>query len=1354
VNRHHNIETVVVLALVVGSAHAGPVDQTSIADENRVFHRLTFEGAVDPVFEQVSIGEDGGQLISRFNHPGVQAPGSSNVGFIFPSSSNEDKNTVQQSISEAFAVADPGDVVYIHFIARGGLMPDAGESGELNGSDEYLRLLSEGEPDALLTDDELAAMVSGLPAGVALLVVVDSCYGSGFAGGADDIVESDFVKVIGTNANCPFDPYVSLSSTFVSFTEDIVLRLIQGGVISGDDLENYLTGEGWDLDPPSGSTGDPQSGHSRYDGSQPLPTLTVDSITGSVATLSGANFTSQSSISVEVVTASTRVEVGTTMTDMSGEFSSFVVDVNPPGPDLPEEYFLIVATDASELYDWHLERGESQIIYVDTDATGANNGTSWADAYVFLYDALNGSQAGDQIWVADGTYVPTDKSCVDVNDCFGSPCMGNVCAWSEPRLLYFPVRNGVELYGGFNGTEATLQDRDLSMGFETILSGDVEGDDVAESCSDHADCPTLGAACLPPNFCVNDDSTPCATDMDCEVALVGGICRLQSSCERDPMHSCSTDDECFDLGERCIDATCIINRNVSDNSYFVMIDFSFDIFTTIDGFTIKGGNQTVGPTDPALLIDAGAGILAGASGVNNFALSTIRNCLITENSSKRGSGIFSSPASETSMVRIENVIFKRNHAYDFGGALFESGLGVISDCLFEKNVALGAESVTPSGGAITWGGNGVIQDCVFLENVAGSASAVLASDAEGLLADCCMGDNFAFLGNTIGFAGIAEPTITDVLIIESEEGTMAELCPLPGGPAPGQAGSDFFARVFVVGGSAQSIEVTDLLTIGLNGSYEKDQSGPGVAGTISAGSILLTNSLAIAAPHDVCTPECVIPGDPDDATCCRQPLISLEDNMDINCTGDFVIDGAEGGGPFGTIIPPPKLKTDGVSDLRVGGNLQLIGSAAMVCRSSESITVGGSFLNHSTAPELIDCGMGSIVMEPGQLFGPGIRTFEVAGWNLGPTESGLDDNFSLGTVEVGDGIVVQMVDEFDNRTSDTGSCDEALYVDTLVVGSGATLETNGCAVYYENLVNNGLIPGLGTDVQEITEPPIPACVVASECADANDDNIRDDNCVWSDCQSEFQLCSFIALTQFADMGGAFGVCPPDGFANIHDRNHSLSCFAGTNPCDPINVDAGSAFGACPPDGFCNIHDANHALAAFAGTNTCSCPAGPMPEVESVIAGNAQIELAADRNEVQPGDKMEVHVFVSSSDVHLRSYQLDLLVSGGQTGQLELVDIEIETRDDWVFDRSKGAFHAFNVTNGQMLAGLNGQEGGTVRDSAYLATYTYNVSSDAAGSFVLDIASGREGQTYLVAVFDREILIEGTKPAIISVSKRR
>ena len=54
----------------------------------------------------------------------------------------------------------------------------------------------------------------------------------------------------------------------------------------------------------------------------------------------------------------------------------------------------------------------AKVIYVDADATGANNGSSWADAYKYLQDALaDANSAGKpvEICAAQGVYAP-DRS--------------------------------------------------------------------------------------------------------------------------------------------------------------------------------------------------------------------------------------------------------------------------------------------------------------------------------------------------------------------------------------------------------------------------------------------------------------------------------------------------------------------------------------------------------------------------------------------------------------------------------------------------------------------------------------------------------------------------------------------------------------------------------------------------------------------------------------------------------------------------------------------------------------------------------------------------------------------------------
>lgn len=89
--------------------------------------------------------------------------------------------------------------------------------------------------------------------------------------------------------------------------------------------------------------------------------------------------------------------------------------------------------------------------YVNASATGAGTGLSWANAFTDLQEALSIVVPGDEVWVAAGQYRPTSGT---------------------TRTISFVLRNGVNVYGSFAGTETAEDQRDI-LANPTTLNGDI-----------------------------------------------------------------------------------------------------------------------------------------------------------------------------------------------------------------------------------------------------------------------------------------------------------------------------------------------------------------------------------------------------------------------------------------------------------------------------------------------------------------------------------------------------------------------------------------------------------------------------------------------------------------------------------------------------------------------------------------------------------------------------------------------------------------------------------------------------------------------------------------------------------------
>jgi predicted outer membrane repeat protein len=96
-------------------------------------------------------------------------------------------------------------------------------------------------------------------------------------------------------------------------------------------------------------------------------------------------------------------------------------------------------------------RLHADIVYVDASATGAGNGSSWSDAFTDLQNGIAATIPGDTVWVAQGVYKPTATT---------------------TRSISFLLPDGVKIFGGFNGTEMQLSQRNFSL-YSTVLSGDI-----------------------------------------------------------------------------------------------------------------------------------------------------------------------------------------------------------------------------------------------------------------------------------------------------------------------------------------------------------------------------------------------------------------------------------------------------------------------------------------------------------------------------------------------------------------------------------------------------------------------------------------------------------------------------------------------------------------------------------------------------------------------------------------------------------------------------------------------------------------------------------------------------------------
>jgi hypothetical protein len=314
-------------------------------------------------------------------------------------------------------------------------------------------------------------------------------------------------------------------------------------------------------------------------------------------------------------------------------------------------------------------------IYVDADASGANDGSSWADAYNYLQDALADANSGDEIHVAEGIYTP-DSNSSNPNG-------------SGDRTATFQLINGVTLKGGYAGfgePEPNAWDVEL---YETILSGDLDGNDI--DVNDPYDLLNEPSRAENSYHVVTGSGTGSNTVLD-GFTITGG------NANEGDISPHAKGGGVYNYNGSPTISNCNIIGNVADGwlrsfgggMYNTMLShptltnciFSENLARIAGGAILNEEDST--PILTNCTFSRNSAFYAGG-GICGSAILT--NCILSENSASYGGGICGSAI-------LTNCILSGNSATEEGGGM--SGAGTLINCTLSGN------SAGENGGGIYW----------------------------------------------------------------------------------------------------------------------------------------------------------------------------------------------------------------------------------------------------------------------------------------------------------------------------------------------------------------------------------------------------------------------------------------------------------------------------------------------------------------------------------------------------------------------------------------------------------------------------------------------------------------------------